>query len=57
MNSAVIIMMRSVVNYWISLIILVEINVLYGFNILGNQYEEVEDTEIYINGLISHEDS
>ena len=45
-------MMFSVVNYWISLIILIEINVLFGFNILDNQYEEVEETNKNDNGLI-----
>ena len=56
LNSAVIIMMVSVVNYWISVIILVEINVLvFGYNILDNQLKEVEDTNTKNdNGLISY---
>ena len=48
-------MMLSAVNYCVSLIILVEINLLFGHNTLDNQHKEVEDTNTKNNnGLFSY---
>ena len=45
--------MLSLLNYSLFLIILVEINVLFGFNILDSQYyEEVNEENIKNNGMI-----
>ena len=54
LNSAVLNIMSSILNYSLFLIVLVEINVLFGHNFLDNQYYEEEANEVNSknNGMI-----